>query len=106
MVTLRDVKDALGTRQLWATLESGDVVIQGVDRGKGVSQVFGDGVTEYEWAWTIRAAHVPALLQALGGGTDVLASLQRRFDGDRSSELGAFLSERGIPFESWSRTGD
>ena len=64
-VVLRRVKDADGSRLLEASLTvDGDLLIEGWDLGDGVERIF--GVREYEWAWTIRAANLPALLSALG----------------------------------------
>ena len=104
-VTLRDVQDAGGTRQLWATLEpSGAVKIEGVDRGPGVSEVL--GVSEYEWAWTIPAQEIPALVAAMGAGDDVLEALGICFRDERAAGLKQFLETEGIVHESWSRMGD
>jgi len=105
-VVLRDTSDRGGSRHLTARLApSGDVVIQGQDLGSGVEGVFGSGLSEYEWAWTIRAANVGKLAQALDT-EDVLEGLQAQFGGDRSSELASFLERAGVPVEFWSRVGD
>src|SRR6266849_546325 len=82
-VILRKVNDSDGSRLLKASLNSmGDVIIEGRDYGAGVERVF--GVREYEWAWTIPAASVPALLHALEATSDVLSAISRRFSGDRA----------------------
>lgn len=105
-VVLRDTSDKGGSRHLTARLApSGDVVIEGQDLGSGVEEAFGGGLREYEWAWTIRAANVRQLAEALDA-EDVLKGLQARFSGDRSSELGSFLEKTGVPVEFWSRVGD
>jgi hypothetical protein len=106
-VTLRDFRDADGPRHLWARMTpEGDVVIEGQDLGDGVEKVFGAGIREYEWVWTVRAPHVPALLAALGAGDDVLAALRARFSDERASGLRPFLDQHGIPVDAWSRVGD
>lgn len=107
VVTLRESTDGGGSRHLWARrTTAGDVVIEGQDVGGGVEEIFGEGIREYEWTWTIRAANVPALLGALGAGDDVLTALGRRFSGDRAADLYGFLEDHGVPFEAWSRVGD
>jgi hypothetical protein len=105
ITVLRDVRDDQGTRYLGASLTAeGDLVIEGQDRGAGVERIF--GVREYEWAWTIRAGNVPALLRALGSSSDVLSTLSGRFSGDKAAGLKTFLDSHGIPHETWSRLGD
>ena len=104
-VVLRQNRDADGSRLLEASMSvEGDVLIEGYDLGDGVERVF--GVREYEWAWTIPAATVPALLRALEVTDNVLAALQDRFSGDNAALLGVFLESNGIPTERWSRLGD
>lgn len=105
-VVLRDVENSDGSRRLTAALTSeGDLVIEGRDYGAGVEAVF--GVREYEWAWTIPAASVESLLQALQAATDdVLAALRERFGGEHAADLGTFLESNRIPAERWSRLGE
>ena len=104
-VVLREIRDADGSRRLEAALTpKGDVLIQGRDYGDGVERVF--GVREYEWAWTIPAASVPALLQALEATDDVLSAISRRFSGVNAAGLGNFLESNHIATERWSRLGD
>lgn len=103
--TLRDVSDSDGSRRLSARLDpTGALVIEGNDYGDGVERVM--GFREYEWAWTISAEDVPALLQALEATDDVVSAIQRRFAGDQVANLGQFLDDHGIPVERWSRVGD
>ena len=48
-ITLRNVRDDLGTRSLEAfVLPTGDLVIEGQDYGDGVEAAFGEGIREYE----------------------------------------------------------
>ena len=106
-VILRHTRDADGSRYLAARREAnGDIVIVGQDLGRGVESVFGGGCSEYEWAWTIRAAAVPKLAEALGGVTDVLAAMRDKFSGDNGAKLEAFLKDHSIAVEFWSRIGD
>lgn len=106
-VTLRDFKDRQGSSYLGATLNAdGDLpIIEGGDSGDGVEQSFGRGHREYEWSHTVRAADIPALLDALGGD-DVLAALQQHFSGMDSYKLQPFLDAHRIPYEFWSRVGN
>src|SRR5215207_7862885 len=104
-VVLRRIKDADGSRLLEASLtNAGDVLIEGWDFGDGVERAL--GVREYEWAWTIPAASVPALLRALAVTDNVLAALEMRFSGDNAALLDSFLAAHGIPTQRWSRMGD
>lgn len=105
-VVLRNQHDADGGwRHLDATVTAkGDVCIEGQDVGDEVERLL--GAREYEWAWTIRAQHVPALLAALNATDGVIAALKRRFSDDQAAGLKSFLDEHDIPHESWSRMGD
>ncbi len=104
-VVLRSVQDEGGTRQLSASLNgAGDLLIEGHELGPAVEEILGD--REYEWTWTVRAARVPALLSALGEASDVLKALAERFSGEKAADLYTFLRGSGVPYESWSRTGD
>ena len=80
-------------------------MIEGQDLGAGVERIF--GFREYEWVWTIKQADFPALSAALSEtGGDVVAALARRFSGPDAAHLCSFLTDSGIPFETWSRIGD
>ena len=104
-VVLRDDRQARDTRYLEAQLtQSGDLIIKGQDIGDAVERLLGG--REYEWAWTIKAAHLPQLLKALNADSDVLAALARRFSGDAAAGIATFLEENEIPHERWSRVGD
>ena len=104
-VVLREIEDADGSRHLEASLTpNGDVIIQGRDYGDGVERIF--GVREYEWAWTIRAACVPALLRALEATDDVLSAISAQFSGANAGGLSSFLAANGIATERWARHGD
>ncbi len=82
----------------------GDLVVEGQDLGFGVERFL--GAREYEWSWTIRAAHVAILVQAMGTTGDVLTAMKKRFGGERAAELKSFLDSHGIPHDPWSRLGD
>ncbi len=82
----------------------GNLLIEGSDFGDGVERAL--GVREYEWAWTIPAISIPALLRALGIADDLLSALEERFSGDNAALLDSFLESNGIPTERGSRLGD
>lgn len=104
-VTLRDMSEPGNSRSLTASLVGEDLVIEGRDFGTSVKGVMGS--SEYEWAWTIKAAHIPQLKEALGAANQqVLPSLAARFSGEAASDLAAFLEEHQIQNEFWSRVGD
>ena len=70
-------RDHNGTRSIWAVLlPDGRLKIEGQDLGPGVA-IWGEGLSEYEWDWTVAAADVPRLVEILGGreGDDPLALL-------------------------------
>lgn len=106
-VTLRDVRDKLGTRSLHAMLSiDGTLTIEGHDFGDGVEQIFGQANREYEWVWTIQSLDVAQLLAALNGGDDILAALHLHFSNDRAAAIKPFLDAHDIKYEAWSRIGD
>ena len=108
-VNLRSIRDADGSRYLDAHLnDAGDLVIDGQDLGPAVERAFGEGLTEYEWRHTIRAANVPLLVAALGGapGEDVLVLLARTCTDDDAARLARLLgTDEAVPAEFWSRIG-
>jgi hypothetical protein len=107
LVILRQTADELGSRYLQATLApNGDVAIEGQDLGKGVEGFWGEGLTEYEFAMTIQAVNVPALLAALGAQSNVLSALQEQFESQSDMAAKTFLDAHNIPYEFWSRIGD
>jgi hypothetical protein len=108
-VTLRSRRGAGGVRHLGAWLTAaGDLVVEGHDLGSGVEAFFGEGRTEYEWTWTIRAADIPLLSAALEGRPDegILALLRRTCSNENASRLDALLGDgKAVPAERWSRVG-
>ena len=105
MVILRKEQNDDGSRSLSAELNNnGDLVIEGLDYGKGVMRIL--GCNEYEWVWTIKAKDVVMFSQIMGIEADVLQILTDHFKAEKAADLHAFMSENQIPFESWSRTGD
>ena len=107
-VTLRNLRDADGTRHLEAHVtKEGDVVFSGQDLGRGVEHIFGEGMREYEWTWTISRAHVPALARALDATTaTLLGRIADRFSEPRCNDIEPVLRSNAIPFTRWSRVGD
>lgn len=85
--------------------ENGDLVWTGHDLGPGVG-VLQAGATEYEFWRTVPAAHVPALLAALGDqpGDHAVKLVRGRFRDD--VELAEFAAGHDIPttFHSWIPT--
>jgi hypothetical protein len=108
-VVLRDQRNAEGVRYLEATRHAGGGIrIEGQDLGPGVEEVYGAGLTEYEWSWEIEAAAVPALVAALDGheGDDPLFLLEAWAANHRGIDPGLRLRDAGVPIEFWSRIGD
>lgn len=104
-VTLRQEQSQSDSRFLGASYTpDGDLVVEGQDLGDGVRAVL--GYFEYEWAWTIHAASIQALQNALGNPRDLLLALKKRFSNDDAENLGTFLAEHNITYETWSRMGD
>jgi hypothetical protein len=106
-MVLRDRRDAGGTRWLGAAWRDGAIVIEGQDLGPGVEAAFGEGLTEYEWTWTIPPEGIASLVEALGGthDDDPLVLLKRWFDA-HGVDPGSHLREAGVPVDFWSRVGD
>jgi hypothetical protein len=108
-VTLWNVRDERGNRAMWARrLDDGGLMIEGQDLGKVVSEAWGAGLTEYEWAWKLPAADVPRVSEALGGSADEdpLAVLMRWSREHEGRDPGIPIKEAGLPIEFWSRVGD
>jgi hypothetical protein len=77
-----------GSRNLSVEREGNDVVIRGHDLGPVVTRAFGPGTSEYEWAWRIPAASLPALRAALDGQPAMTRS--------SSCAAGRWLTRAGI----------
>ncbi len=102
---MRETEDGGGSRHLSARLDDdGDLVVYGQDIGRAVEEFFGS--PEYEYGWTVPAAVVPALVEALGGerSDDVLEVLVevREREGSRF-RLRDVIDEHGIDAACWSR---
>ncbi len=87
--------------------EEGHLSIQGHDLGSGVEGSWGSGLTEYEWAITVRASEIPRVVAALGGkeGDDVLELLSARCSENEWYASRAFFKKHRIPTEFSSRVG-
>ena len=108
-VVLRNLRDARGVRHLQATRQpDGGILIEGQDLGPGVEEVFGQGLTEYEWTWEIKAADVPAVVGVLDGreGDDPLVLLAAWAAAHGRIDPGSHLQQAGVQIEFWSRIGD
>jgi len=100
IVRLREERSGADSRFLDAYLDGeGNLHVDGQDLGPATSIVSGDG--EYEWFETIKARHLPQLVQALGGepSQDILGLLEERFTGKGSYDFERILQASGIPVE-------
>ncbi len=104
-VVLQDIHDGRGTMFEAAQMEDdGTLRVVGHDTGSRVSDVFGTGITSYEWVYVVPPGRVSALVQALGaepgdGVLDALASYYQQHDG-RLSEL-LRSPEIAAQFSTW-----
>ena len=108
-VVLRDLTDSGGRRFLEAKWrEDGGIAIDGQDLGAGVERAFGEGLSEYEWAWAVEPKDVPAAVAALGGhkGDDPLRVVAAWSAAHGGQDPGSHLREAGVPIGFWSRVGD
>jgi hypothetical protein len=103
---MRSGRDERGwlRRELHAE-EDGTLIIEGHDLGSGVSDAWGDGLTEYEFVRTVSPAAVEELRQSLGiGNGPLLDALNSRFE--TTIALEEYLKVNGIETTFWSRVGD
>jgi hypothetical protein len=109
-LTLEHRDDNQGLWRRTLTLrDDGSLVLEGHDLGRGVSEVFGEGVDEYEFARTVAADQVDQLRRALGvrGDDELRATLEKRFARPGGSHaFEQFLTEHGIRSEFWNRIGN
>jgi hypothetical protein len=108
VVVLQADVDADGYRNMSVERHGGNVVIRGHDLGAVVTRAFGPGTSEYEWAWRIPAASLPALLTALDGqpGDDPLDAVRRWSEAHPGQDPGRVLKRADVPLEFWNRVGD
>lgn len=107
-VELFQSRDDRGTRSIWATTTAdGRLKIEGQDLGPGVA-VWGEGLSEYEWDWTVAAADVPLLPGYFGGkpGDGLIPLLRHWIKQAHGSDPGQHLRDSGLELEFWSRIGD
>ena len=97
-----------GRRNLSVEREGDDVVIRGHDLGPVVTRAFGPGTSEYEWAWRIPAASLPALLAALDGKPedDPLKVVRRWSVAHPGQDPGTVLKQADVPLEFSNWVGD
>jgi hypothetical protein len=107
-VVLQADVDADGRRDISVEREGDDVVIRGHDLGPVVTRAWGPGTSEYEWAWRIPAASMPALLAALDGqpGDDPVEVVHRWSEAHPGQDPGRVLKRADVPLEFWNRVGD
>ena len=104
-VVLQDARDSRGTMFEAAQMEDdGTLRVVGHDTGSRVSDVFGTGITSYEWVYVVPPGRVTALTRALGAeqDNDVLDSLASYYQqhGGRISEL-LPSPEIAAEFDTW-----
>jgi hypothetical protein len=97
-----------GRRNMSVEWEGDDVVIRGHDLGPVVTRAFGAGASEYEWAWRIPAASIPALLEALDGqpGEDPLKVIRCWSVAHPGQDPGTVLKRADVPLEFSNWVGD
>jgi hypothetical protein len=104
-VVLRDVRDNKGGQFEAAQLEDdGTLRITGHDQGPGVSEVFGAGITSYEWVYVVAPDRVGVLLRHMGGGdgADVLEVPAAYHEQARGRISGLLRSpDIGAEFSNW-----
>jgi hypothetical protein len=97
-----------GRRNLSVERDGDDIVIRGHDLGPVVTRAFGPGTSEYEWAWRIPAASLPALRAALDGqpGEDPLDVVCHWSAAHPGKDPGSALKRADVPLDFWNRVGD
>lgn len=96
------------TRSVWLERTSdGGISITGQDLGDSCG-FFGSEFREYEWAHSVGASDIPALIRSLGGAadSDVRELVARRFAGAKHDEFASFCAEANIAVSFWSRSGE
>jgi hypothetical protein len=100
-VVLHEERTAGSWRTLTARLTpQGDLHVEGQDLSRSMG--------EYEWAYTVKAADLPALKNALAAdGDDLLAMLSTRCTGRQADRtLRDLLDSNAVPYGFWSRTDE
>lgn len=106
-ITIWHGHDHNGSRSMSATLHAdGHLGIEGLDSGAAMA-FFGEGVTEYEFAWSASAPEVPRIVELLGGqpGDDPLPLLQAWTEANDGKDPGEFLRGGGVTIGFWSHRG-
>jgi hypothetical protein len=107
-VYLWNGRDDRGTRSIWATrLSDGRLRIESQDLGPAVA-IFGEGLSEYEWAWTVAAEDVLRIAELLGSPAahNPIAVMRAWVQQGNGRDPGVALKEAGLSLEFWSRIGD
>lgn len=105
-VVMENTRDERGSFYRALRLQDdGSLVIEGQDLGRGVSDFWGDGLSEYEFARTVAPSDVAQLRAAAAlDDSNLLQALKSRFK--TTSALETFLSDHSIETTFWSRVGD
>jgi hypothetical protein len=104
-VVLRDARDDRGTQFEAAQLDDdGTLRVTGHHTGPGVSELFGDAITSYDWAYVIAPDRVGTLFILLGGhaGDDVFDLLATCHD-EHGGQINDLLrgSQVAAAFSNW-----
>lgn len=102
-------KDSNADLEVWFEQNSsGDIVIRGQDLGCDLEQIFGDGITEYEWSIIIAKKDFDLLFKVFKGkkNDNVSTLFVKEFSNDRAMKIEDFLKEKHIPYKFSNRMGD
>ena len=94
--------------EIWASIDNGNLLIEGHDLSVDLPIMFGPDITEYEWAYTIKKKDLKKLRKMLSSknSDSILNIFVKRFSGDNAMGISSFLAENEIPYETWNRMGD
>jgi hypothetical protein len=104
-VVIRNTRDAGGISSLRARLnDSKDLIIEGQEIGNNVSNIWGTGINEYEWSYTIKRTDISLLTRALGGqdSDKVLKVIADKCTGKDALDIETVIRECSIPHEFWN----
>jgi hypothetical protein len=108
-VIIHSETDDRGSRMVEVHIgDEGELVISGQDLGPAVSEFWGGGCTEYEFAHTIKREDLSVFLEALGAASDddVIEVLRQKYLNPAFLLRSYLEPETSVPFTFWSRLGD